>query len=50
MYEVKTSGDAWVLAPGQGFFVNATSAGTVTFDESNQAATGNLFKRVQKLK
>ena len=48
MYEVKTSGDAWVLAPGQGFFVNATSAGTVTFDESNQAATGNSFQKSAK--
>jgi hypothetical protein len=48
MYEVKTSGDAWVLAPGQGFFVNATSAGTVTFDESNQAATGDSFKKSEK--
>ena len=48
MYEVKTSGDAWVLAPGQGFFVNATSAGTVTFDESNQAATGNAFLKSAK--
>ena len=39
-YEVKTLGEAWILAPGQGFFVNATSTGTVTFDESNQAAQG----------
>ena len=39
-YEVKTFGEAWILAPGQGFFVNATSTGTVTFDESNQAAQG----------
>jgi hypothetical protein len=39
-YEVKTSGEAWILAPGQGFFVNATSTGTVTFDESNQSAQG----------
>ena len=48
MYEVKILGDAWVLAPGQGFFVNATSAGTVTFDESNQAATGNAFQKSAK--
>jgi hypothetical protein len=39
-YEVKIFGEAWILAPGQGFFVNATSTGTVTFDESNQAAQG----------
>ena len=39
-YEVKTFGEAWILAPGQGFFVNATSTGTVTFDESNQSAQG----------
>ena len=36
------------MAPGQGFFVNATSAGTVTFDESNQAATGNAFQKSAK--
>ena len=39
-YEVKTLGEAWILAPGQGFFVNATSTGTVTFAESNQSAQG----------
>ncbi len=39
-YEVKTFGEAWILAPGQGFFVNATSTGTVTFAESNQSAQG----------
>ena len=44
-YEVKTSGSAFVLAPGQGFFVNATSGGTVTFAESNQATTGNTFQK-----
>jgi len=44
-YEVKVAGDAWVLAPGQGFFVNATSAGTVTFEKSNQASTGASFKK-----
>ncbi len=45
MYEVKTSGTNWVLAPTQGFFVNATSAGTVTFNETNQAASGNVFQK-----
>jgi hypothetical protein len=48
MYEVKILGDAWALAPGQGFFVNATSAGTVTFDKSNQATTGDTFQRTSK--
>jgi hypothetical protein len=48
-YEVKTFGEAWILAPGQGFFVNATSTGTVTFDESNQAATGNAFQKNEKI-
>ncbi len=46
--KLKYLGDAWVLAPGQGFFVNATSAGTVTFDESNQAATGESFQKSAK--
>ncbi|MEN8882503.1 MAG: T9SS type A sorting domain-containing protein [Polaribacter sp.] len=45
MYEVKTSGMGWILPPAQGFFVNATEAGTVTFDESNQVATGNTFQK-----
>ncbi len=48
MYEVKTSGMAWVLAPGQGFFVNTTSTGTVTFDESNQTSSGNAFQKSLK--
>jgi hypothetical protein len=48
-YEVKTFGEAWILAPGQGFFVNATSTGTVTFDESNQVATGNAFQKNEKI-
>jgi hypothetical protein len=36
------------LAPGQGFFVNATSAGTVIFDKSNQTATGDDFQKSEK--
>jgi trimeric autotransporter adhesin len=48
MYEVKTFGMAWVLSPGQGFFVNATSSGTVTFDKSNQATSGNTFQKSLK--
>ena len=45
VYEVKTSGDAFVLAPTQGFFVKANSAGTVNFAESNQATTGGAFQK-----
>ena len=47
-YEVKTAGSDWVLSPTQGFFVKATSAGTVTFDKNNQAITGNTFQRASK--
>ena len=47
-YEVKTAGTDWVLSPTQGFFVKATSAGTATFDKSNQATTGNTFQRTSK--
>jgi len=37
-YEVKTLGDAFTIAPGQGFFVQANAGGgTFNFDESNQA-------------
>ena len=48
LYEVKTAGSDWVLSPTQGFFVKATSAGTVTFDKNNQAITGNTFQRASK--
>ncbi len=37
-YEVKTIPDAFVVAPAQGFFVQAnTGGGTFNFDESNQS-------------
>ena len=45
-YEVKTLGDAMVIAPAQGFFVKANAAGgTFNFAESNQATSGGTFQR-----
>jgi hypothetical protein len=48
MYEVKPSGTDWVLAPAQGFFVNANSGGKVTFEKTNQATSGNIFQKTSK--
>lgn len=44
-YEVKASGEAFVLAPAQGFFVNVTTTGSVNFAEANQATTGGTFQK-----
>ena len=45
-YEVKTVADAIVIAPAQGFFVEANAAGgTFNFTESNQASSGGNFQR-----
>ena len=47
-YEVKTLGDAMVIAPAQGFFVKANAAGgTFNFTESNQASSGGTFQRTE---
>ena len=49
-YEVKGVGDAFVIAPGQGFFVQANAAGgTFNFAESNQSHNGaDTFQRDTK--
>ena len=45
-YEVKTIGDAMVIAPAQGFIVKANAAGgTFNFTEANQASSGGTFQR-----
>ena len=45
-YEVKIIGDSFVVAPGQGFFVKAnTAGGTFNFSESNQVSSGGTFQR-----
>ncbi len=44
-YEAKTAGSGFILAPAQGFFVNATTGGTVTFAKANQAETGSAFQK-----
>ena len=47
-YEVKTLADAMVIAPAQGFFVQANAAGgTFNFAESNQAGSGGTFQRTE---
>ena len=45
-YEVKTLADAMVIAPAQGFFVQANAAGgTFNFAESNQAGSGGTLSK-----
>ena len=47
-YEVKTLGDAMLIAPAQGFFVKANAAGgTFNFAESNQAGSGGTFQKTE---
>lgn len=45
MYEVKVAGDAFMLAPGQGFFVKANSGTSVNFDKANQTGNTDTFQR-----
>lgn len=47
-YEVKASGEAFVLAPAQGFFVNVNATGNVNFAEANQATTGGTFQKTAR--
>jgi predicted outer membrane repeat protein len=46
-YEVQlaAASSPFILAPAQGFFVKATSAGAVTFAKSNQATEGGTFQK-----
>ena len=45
IYETKVTADAFVLAPTQGFFVNASSATNLNIAESYQANTGSVFQK-----
>jgi hypothetical protein len=47
-YEVKTTTDAFVLAPAQGFFVRASSGTNLNFIETNQADNGGTFQKSSK--
>ena len=47
-YETKVSGDGFILSPSQGFFVSASTAGNLTFAESNQASGSNNFQKSSK--
>lgn len=45
-YETKVIGDAMMIAPGQGFFVQANeTGGTFNFAESNQAHNADTFQK-----
>jgi hypothetical protein len=48
IYETKVTADAFVLAPTQGFFVNASSATNLNIAESYQANTGSAFQKTTK--
>ncbi len=47
-YETKVTGDGFVLAPTQGFFVRSSTGTNLTFAESNQASTGGIFQKSAK--
>ena len=49
-YDVKISTDAFIIAPGQGFFVSAVSAGDLEFAKSNQTHSAtNTFQKNSSL-
>ena len=47
-YNVKVAGDAFKLAPTQGFFVKVNTGTTVNFAESNQASGSDTFQKESK--
>ena len=47
-YETKIAGEAFMLAPTQGFFVKATSGTSVTFAETNQSVSSDTFQKSSK--
>ena len=47
-YETKVTGDGFVLAPGQGFFVRANAANNLNFAESNQTSSADTFQKSSK--
>ncbi|PQJ79806.1 T9SS type A sorting domain-containing protein [Polaribacter porphyrae] len=44
-YTARAAVQNFVVAPGQGFFIDVTSGTAVNFSESNQALTGDLFQK-----
>lgn len=44
-YETKVTGDAFILAPAQGFFVRSSSGTDLNIAESYQAVTGGTFQK-----
>lgn len=47
-YESKPSGDNFMLAPGQAFFVQVNAGGTLNFKQSNQSIGGDTFQKSSK--
>ncbi|MHB0754800.1 T9SS type A sorting domain-containing protein [Polaribacter sp. M15] len=47
-YEAQVSGDNFMLAPAQGFFVKVNTPGSINFSESNQATTGGTFQKTTR--
>jgi hypothetical protein len=47
-YTSRPAGDNFILAPGQGFFVDVTSGTTVNFAESNQSSGTDNFQKTSK--
>jgi hypothetical protein len=47
-YETKVTNDAFVLAPGQGFFVRASTTANLNFAKLNQTNTVDTFQKSSK--
>ncbi|WP_088323991.1 T9SS type A sorting domain-containing protein [Polaribacter tangerinus] len=48
IYETKVTGDSFVLAPAQGFFVRSSNGTNINIAESYQASTGGTFQKSSK--
>ena len=47
-YDAKVSTEGFIIAPGQGFFVRASSARDLNFYKSNQTHNANTFQKTSK--
>jgi hypothetical protein len=47
-YDTKVTGESFVLAPGQGFFVRSNNGTNLNIAESYQASTGGTFQKSAK--
>lgn len=48
VYEAKVTGDSFVLAPAQGFFVSASASTNLNIAESYQVSSGGTFQKTSK--